>query len=278
MRQLGDLGFSQSAVSRRVRLERLHRLHRGVYAVGHRRTTVAGQRVAAVLACGEPAAGSHRTAAATLGLLGASRVQDVTVWDGNGSRSRRGVVVHRTATVAEAELTEADGVVVTSVARTLCDLGDVVPAVRVRRALLAAEREQVLDMDAVDRALAVSRRRRGPATLRELLRRYDPRWQRTRSEFELAFLDLIEEHRLPAPEVDAWVAERYIADFLWRTRKLIVEIDGAWSHDTATGRRTDARRDADLRRASFRVLRVPEADLDAPASVAARVAAALVTS
>lgn len=275
VRQLRELGFSAQSISRRVALGRLHRLHRGAYAVGHPRTTAAGRRVAAVLACGEPAAASHRTAAAMLGLLSASRMQDVTVWAGNGGRSRPGIAVHRTASPDPVDLIEQDGVLVTSIARTLCDLGDVVPAGRVRRALVMAEREQLLDMDEVDRALRAPSRRRGPATLRELLRRYDPRWQRTRSGVELTFLDLVAGHGLPAPEVDAPVAERYIADFLWRSGRLIVEVDGGWSHGAATDRRSDARRDAGLRRAGYRVLRVTERDLESPDAVAARVAAAL---
>jgi predicted transcriptional regulator of viral defense system len=48
---------------------RLRRLHRGVYAVGHRVLGREGRRLAAVLACGEGAVLSHRSAAAHWGLL-----------------------------------------------------------------------------------------------------------------------------------------------------------------------------------------------------------------
>jgi hypothetical protein len=84
--QLAAAGISKDGVTRRVREGRLHRLHRGVYAVGHRRLSNEGIWLAAVLACGEGAALSHRSAAALWSLLPASRgVVDVTV-PGSGGR------------------------------------------------------------------------------------------------------------------------------------------------------------------------------------------------
>ena len=62
--QLEALGLGRSAVTRRVQAGRLHRIHRGVYAVGHRALRVEGRRLAAVLACGPGAVLSHVSAAA----------------------------------------------------------------------------------------------------------------------------------------------------------------------------------------------------------------------
>jgi predicted transcriptional regulator of viral defense system len=56
LRQLFDLGMSESAVGRWAQRGRLHRVHRGVYAVGHLGLTRNGRFMAAVLACGEGAA------------------------------------------------------------------------------------------------------------------------------------------------------------------------------------------------------------------------------
>src|ERR1044071_4791683 len=64
------LGYSRKAVQRDVAAGRLHRLHRGVYAVGHRRISSHGRCLAAVLACGPEALLSHGSAAL---LWGGSR-------------------------------------------------------------------------------------------------------------------------------------------------------------------------------------------------------------
>jgi hypothetical protein len=61
--QLRASGISFPGINRRVQTARLHRLHRGVYAVGHRRLSKEGRWMAAVLACGPGAVLSHLSAA-----------------------------------------------------------------------------------------------------------------------------------------------------------------------------------------------------------------------
>lgn len=275
--QLHALGLSGGSVAHRVRQHRLLRVHRGVYAVGHARLSVAGRQLAAVLACGDGAVLSHGSAASALGLLGPrGGPVHVTAPPGNGSASRSGIRVHRGRALAADDVTRVDALPVTTVARTLVDLGDVVPPAQVRTAFVAAERARLLDMVRVDAALARAGRRRGPAVLRSLLAAYDPRWHETRSELELAMLDLVQRHELPAPAVNEWLLGRHLVDFLWREERVIVETDGRAFHDAATARRADARRDHALRRGGYRVLRVSYDDVTgAPARVAARIAAAL---
>ena len=64
IRQLAAIGLAQRTVSHRVAGGRLHRVHRGVYAVGHPLLSARGRYMAAVLACGPGAALSHASAAA----------------------------------------------------------------------------------------------------------------------------------------------------------------------------------------------------------------------
>src|SRR5688572_22895004 len=66
--QLRALGLSESAVRQRVRKGLLVRLHRGVYALGHRVLSRRARWIAAVLACGPDAVLSHRDAAALWGI------------------------------------------------------------------------------------------------------------------------------------------------------------------------------------------------------------------
>lgn len=276
-RQLVSIGFSKGSIAHRERQDRLHRVHRGVYAVGHGRLTTAGRQMAAALACGEGVALSHVSAAGPLGLLGEhGGTVHVTALPGNGSASRSGVRVHRGRALEARDVTHVDVRPVTTVARTLVDLGDVVSPAYVRRAFVRAEQARAIDMTAIDHVLARAGRRRGPAILRALLAVYDPRWHDTRSELELAMLDLAERSGLPEPNVNEWLLGRFLVDFLWRDARLIVETDGREFHATATARRDDARRDHALRRAGFRVMRVSyRSVISDQANVASRIAAAL---
>src|SRR3954466_15853355 len=63
LRDLLGIGITRKAVESRLRRGRLHRIHRGVYAVGHRILGPDGWRMAAVLAAGDDAALSHDAAA-----------------------------------------------------------------------------------------------------------------------------------------------------------------------------------------------------------------------
>ncbi|HEX2104548.1 MAG TPA: type IV toxin-antitoxin system AbiEi family antitoxin domain-containing protein [Solirubrobacteraceae bacterium] len=93
--QLRALGLGDGAIDRRASRGSLHRLHRGVYAVGHPLLTPRGHWLAAVLACGTGAVLSHAAAAALWELRATAAVSiDVTA-AGSGARKRPGVRVHR---------------------------------------------------------------------------------------------------------------------------------------------------------------------------------------
>ena len=185
-------------------------------------------------------------------------------------RSRDRIVVHRRS-IHQDDRALRHGIPVTSLARTLVDLGDGVPPRQVRGAFVRAEQLRLTDMTAIDAALGRGApRQRGPRILRELLRGYDPRWQQTRSDLELAMLDLVAAHALPEPEVNPWIHDRFMVDFLWREQRVIVETDGAEVHGTATAQRDDARRDHVLTSLGYRVLRVSYDELTRMPDMVAR--------
>src|SRR3954470_12587584 len=62
--QLLSAGLNADAIAYRLKVGRLHRVHRGVYAVGHLPPSPHARAMAAVLACGSGAVLSHRSAAA----------------------------------------------------------------------------------------------------------------------------------------------------------------------------------------------------------------------
>jgi hypothetical protein len=206
-RQLERIGFTRQSIARRVAVGRLHPVHRGVYAVGHTALSVKAHRLAAVLALGDLALASHVTAGAIWDVRRTTTTTQHVTTPGDG-RSRPGIRVH-SAAIHPDDRAVVDGIPVTSLARTLVDLGDVVLPVQVRNAFVRAEQLRLIDMRAIDAALArTGPRHRGAGILHELLRGYDPRWERTRSVLELAMLDLVAEHSLPEPEVNAWIDER----------------------------------------------------------------------
>ena len=95
LRQLRELGLSARAVSHRAARGRLHRIHRGIYAVGRSKLTGYGQWMAAVLACGPRAALSHRSGAGLWGVRPDNRPKSDVSVPSPSARARQGIEVHR---------------------------------------------------------------------------------------------------------------------------------------------------------------------------------------
>ena len=246
--QLVDLGLSRREIEGRVRKKWLHRVHQGVYAVGHLALTRNGRFMAAVLACGEGAALSHVSAAVLWGIL-EDRGQSMHV-TAEKQRRCRGVVVHQAP--LKGERVRCLGIVVTTPARTIVDLADVVNKRRtLERAIDEAEYLR-LDWNPG----APRHGRRGSGLLSSVLAVHSPGSTRTRSELEEAFLALCDRSGIPRPEVNIGI-EGYECDFVWREQRLVVETDGAAAHGTNTARKRDAVRDAHLQIAGWRVIRIP---------------------
>jgi very-short-patch-repair endonuclease len=223
MDQLLACGMSRSGIARQVKAGRLHRIHRGVYAVGHKRLTFEGRCMAAVLACGEGAVASHRAAGALWGtLLPSPGPIDVTVPSHGGRERRRGIVIHRSITLAPDQVTRRRNIPLTHRAGTLQDLRRVLPREQHRNAVRRA-----LDLR-LDVAAALD---------------VDP--DLTRSELERIFLRLCRSHSLPSPEVNVRLGE-YEVDFLWREPRVIVETDSFSHHGTRAAFESDRARDARL--------------------------------
>jgi very-short-patch-repair endonuclease len=244
--QLRALGISEPAIEGRVKRGRLHTLHRGVYAVGHMSVTRNGRFMAAVLACGEGAALSHLSAAVLWGML-EDRGQRVHVTAGKRRRVR-GLVVHESE--LDGERVRRDGITVTTPARTLVDLADVVPRRTLERALDEAE---YLRLDRT--GLTPRHGRRGSGLLASVLAVHEPGTTRTRSELEEMFLALVDREALPRPEVNVRI-EGFECDFVWREARLVVETDGGAAHGTRRARERDPVRDARLIAAGWSVWRV----------------------
>jgi predicted transcriptional regulator of viral defense system len=138
MPQLAATGLERDRVHYRVRTGRLHRIHRGVYAVGHRALSNEARWMAAVLACGDGALLSHGSAAALWRLLPVRPGPvDVTIPASAGRKKRRSIHLHRSPSVISAS-TRRSGIPVTTPDRTIADLRSKVPAHQLRRAIREA--------------------------------------------------------------------------------------------------------------------------------------------
>jgi very-short-patch-repair endonuclease len=253
--QLVDAGFSADVVDHRLKRKRLRPLHRGVYLVGPlvaRRV----QEMAAVLACGRGAAISHRSAAMLWQLLPESAIRGpVEVSSERGDHTRRpGIRMHRVRTLPPDEVTMLDGIPVTTVLRTLCDLAGAVDRRELERALAEALTRRLASRSGILLHLACRSPARGLGALRALVE-MDAHPALTRSEAEERFLALVRRARLPHPVVNVTVGG-YEIDFLWDPGRLVVEVDGFAYHSSARMFERDRRRDADLTAAGLRVMRV----------------------
>jgi very-short-patch-repair endonuclease len=230
--QLLAAGLSRRAIQVRIQAGRLHRIHRGVYAVGHKNLTFQGWWMAAVLACGEGAVLSHISAAMHWGLLKARRGPvDVTVPTTSGRQRRKGIRVHRSTRLTPDAVTIRHGIPTTTPVRTILDLRRVVDRATLEAAIAQAEINH-LPVDNL------------PGLLHEP----------TRSELERRFLRLCKGHGLPKPEVNVRIGS-YEVDFLWRERKVIVETDGYATHGGRSAFKGDKTRDAHLRVMGYTVQR-----------------------
>jgi predicted transcriptional regulator of viral defense system len=258
LHQLQLHGLGRAAVARRAKEGRLHRVHRGVYAVGRPHLTQRGHWLAAVLACGPKAVLSHRSAAALHGISRDNRAKTDITLSSPSARPRAGIEVHRSSTLRPSDITVVGGIPCTTVARTLVDLGDVEGHRAVEQAVNRAEGRRMFDGRAVHEALARAGPRRGAGVLRSVLDGYEEPTL-TEEGGEEAFLALCRSASLPSPAVNAWIAlddgVAYKADFLWRSHMLIAETDGRDVHTTRKAFEHDRLRDRRLILAGFTVVR-----------------------
>lgn len=268
--QLLELGLGARAIAYRVRAERLHPLHRGVYAVGHRAVTREGRWIGAVLFCGTGAVLSHRAAAALWGIRGSSGLA-IEVTSGSKARSSGGVHRHFARLPAD-EVTVERGIPVTTVPRTIFDLAATEGADVAESALRQSEHLGLHDRLSLPDLLARYPRRSGARAVRACLARRRETPGNPRSRLEERFLPFLRAHRLPLPQLNAWLeagGRRCQVDCLWPASRQIVELDGWQGHGTRSAFREDRERDRRLRVAGFAITRLTWTQLeDEPTAIA----------
>jgi very-short-patch-repair endonuclease len=265
-RQLLALGFGDEAIKTRVEAERLQALHREVFAVGHARVSRQGRWLAAVLAYGDSALLSHRSAAALWGLTkprtGAIDVTAPAGWQ--GMRRRDGIWIHRGRLHPEDGANRA-GIPVTVVARTLFDLAEVVNLKQLESAWEEADRLKLLRLTEVEAVCERGYGRRALRPIRRLLgEARAPAF--TRSPLEDRFAEFCRKHLtdLPPPLTNLSVLD-YEVDAYWPSHRLVVEMDSWEFHGHRSAFERDRSRDAAMQAAGYRVIRLTHRQLETEA-------------
>jgi len=258
--QLVGMGIDRGWIDRQTKLGWLHRLYRGVYAVGHPALTAHGKSMAAVLACGP---GAH------LGLWHAAKHWELlqrvppiidVVLTGNRTGPRN-VRTHRVKSLHQDECTIRNDIPITTVPRTLIDLAAVANERQLRRAVNNAVRGGWVNRRVIDDLLERHPHRRGITAFRAVIAAVSPQTRRTRSDLEDLFLRVCRKYRLPTPVSNARI-EGFEVDFHFPGTRLAIELDSYEYHRTPYELDQDHRRDAHLRDQRYEVLRVSEMWLD----------------
>ena len=254
--QLVDAGLDSRTVRNRAASGRLHRLHLGVYAVGHTSLTREGRWMAAVLWGGDGASLSHQAAGAHHGLRAWGGRPTITLPRQRRSNSR--VKTHQGVIPAD-EITVIEGIVTTTVPRTIFDLASVLDRHGLDQVIREAEVRRLSDPLSLPDLLERYPGRRGNAALRSALAELEVGGGITKKELEARFARFLDAEGLPLPERNAAIhlGDRFIVpDCLWRNHRLIVELDGHDVHDRPIQSDSDKERDRELLLLGWHVIRV----------------------
>lgn len=242
---LDTLGVDSSRAAREVRSGRWRRIHEGVFASAS--TPDTRELLAAAGLAALPKAG--------LGLRSAAWVHEFGLPDEtldlvvpHGSRNRlAGARVYQADLPAE-HVVRRGGWRVTTIERTLVDLGKVLSANDLQRCIddqVVRRRTTMARVESMFGELAV-RGRPGIARMRLVLGRLDGQ-PPTESELEAMFWRLLVRHRLPLPERQVsfdWLGRgNGRVDFWYPDRCLIIELDGRRFHLRSDAFEADRRRD-----------------------------------
>ena len=195
--------------------------------------------MAAVLAAGEGAALSHRSAAALWEIGEEGDWIDVSVRRRCELR-RPGVRFRGRPTLMLGALVLRDNIPVTSPAQTLVDLATVLDPTALERAVNNADKRDLVDPEALREGLPRFAGQPGSRPLRLLLDKLF--FRLSDSDLEIYFRRIVRSAKLPIPLTKQRV-NRFEVDFFWPDLGLVVETDGLRYHRTPSAQLRDARRD-----------------------------------
>jgi len=274
------LGVGRGAAQYRRRSGMYERRARGVDAIAGTVRTWQQDAAAAQLAVGALAAVSHRSASRVWGLGTFDAPIEITA-PYERSPDVAGVIVHRSGDLDPVHVDRVGDLLVTSVARTLVDLGAVLPDFLVERVVERACGRGLTTTAELTSLLAVlgKKGRRGVGVLRRVLNDRPQTSLPYESEMEERFVSILRDHGLPVPQSQYCVTingHSYRLDFAYPEAMVAIEIDGFAYHSSHTAFEGDRVRQNELVRVGWRVIRfTTEQLLHSPLQVASTVASLL---
>jgi hypothetical protein len=195
--------------------------------------------MAAVLACGAEAMLSHRSAAALWGFGEETPgVIDISIAR-HSSLRRPGIRVHDRAGMWHRDVDSHLGIPVTGPVRTFLDLTTVAGPKSIERSINEADKLDVIDADALRRALDDYRGQAGVRPLRRILDEHT--FRLSDDELERLFRPIAAAAGLPVP-LTKHMLDEFEVDFFWPDLNLVVETDGWRYHRTPAAQTRDALR------------------------------------
>jgi hypothetical protein len=260
-------GATHRMIRWRILSGRWEEMYPGVYRNVGAPHTWRQRMLAACVSCGALAVASHRAAAELRMLAGVERGAIETSVPRGKRQHRKGIVIHEVSSLPRVDVTIVDAIPVTTVTRTLIDLGAVVPADQLEEALDDALRRSLTTISRLRWRLAELARsgRSGVGPIRNLLDARESGAATPQSILETRFRRLLRRAGLPPPipQYEVRAAGRLLAivDFAYPDIKLAIEVDGyrwhsgraRWEHDLARRNRLTVR--------GWRIVHFTSADL-----------------
>ncbi len=264
-----DAGTSRSEIDWGLERGRLHRVHRGVYALGRPQLDPAGRAWAAIAACGVGTVLGDHSAAAIYGMIEA--VPEPLAVTTTGGTKPRGVVSRRVKHAPPGLI--LDGLPLLAPHQVLIELSATRSQVFLARALAEAEVLRLVDHERLAEQATGLRR------VRPLLELLEDGPRGTLSGLEDLALPILLGAGFRRPAVNPKVLGTWRVDFLWEAEKVVLEVDSWTYHATRSHYERDGTKQLDLELAGYTVVRATRRQLERePLKVVARLARHLRTS
>ncbi len=250
-----SLGATDRFIANRLARGCWQQLHPGVYLLGPAPPRWEQAVRAALGAAGEGALASHRAALKLWNLDGIGNAPVELTAPHSHRPLPRTVIVHRSRRVEPVSVRQ--GIPVTSVERTLLELGAVAPPVVVEKAYASALRQGFTTSTKAQLYVEEhgGRGRQGTRVFRDVIGLYDDGHRAPGSAGEVSFLRLLRAAGIEAPVRQLTIplldGSKATLDFAWPQRRKAIEFVGWMSHSDSRVHDADTWREAAIRDAGW---------------------------